>query len=520
MDRGTTGRDMSDTSHVESDRILDSRELTRDGPPTRLQTVIDAFPDPMMVVDRNCRIVLANRAARETSGIPEIVSAGLRCYEVPHRRETACAGDGETCPIQEVVTTRAPVRITHTRTDSEGREIFVEVTAAPIFDASGEVVQVVETCRDITERKLSRRFLEIGNRHMEMKPLLEEATVELKKFTGCAAVGIRVLDEEKNRLSDLCHLCGCEALALVPICLGDRTLGLIHVTDRRRNMVSASKVKSLERLAVHLGAAMQRVQSAEALRAAHDHLEATVQQRTTELTEANHALQDEITERTRLEREILHVSSEEQRRIGQELHDGLGQELTGLGYLAQSLSRKLQAKGSVEAEIAADLARYIRLSFGQIKNIVRGLIPLEICADELEFALQTLAANIEQQTGISCRFVSNGNAPLDSDDTAIQIYRIAQEAVANAVKHADAREIVVALTAERDLIRLEVRDDGVGIRADAEEASGYGLRSMKYRARALGGEFEVRRMARGGTLVSCCLSQDSSDAFEGEDCDA
>lgn len=567
---------MTKTTRVESDRFSLSPSAMREVETTRLQAVIDAFPASVMVVDLDCRVALANRAAHATSGIQDIVSAGLKCYEVSHRRTSSCVGTGIECPAQAVVATKAPSSTTHTHFDAEGRKIYVEVTAAPICDASGEVVQIVHSCRDITERQLSRRFLEIGNRHMEMKPLLEEATVELKAFTGCSVVGIRVLDEdgntffsshrcpseesqefqkpssnhrercvcmgiisskpkavsvpltesgstyidgqmefcatltdeEINKMSDPCHLCGCEALAQVPIRIGDRTLGHIHVGDRERNMVSACKMRSLERLAVDLAAAIQRVQSQETLRAAHDQLEARIQERTTELTNTNQALKDEITERARLERDILEVSSEEQRRIGQELHDGLGQELTGLGYLAQSLLHKLRSKGSAEADIAAELARSIPLSLAQIRNIVRGLIPLEVGADDLESALQTLASNIEQQTNISCRFVSNGRVRLGSDDIALQIYRIAQESIANAVRHARAREIVVTLASEDNRVRLEVRDDGVGIRLESEKASGYGLRTMKYRACALGGEFEVRRVA-GGTRVCFDLSWDS-----------
>jgi two-component system CheB/CheR fusion protein len=231
---------------------------------------------------------------------------------------------------------------------------------------------------------------------------------------------------------------------------------------------------------------------------------------------ANQSLQDEILERTRLEREILQVSSKEQQRIGQELHDGLGQELTGLSYLAHSMAQRLKSRGSPEADTAVELASSIPRISAQIKDIVNGLIPLEIGADDLHSALAFLVTTVEDQTGVRCRLESDRRVQVSDKDRAIQIYRIAQEAITNAIKHAHAQNVCVSLEAEENEVRLTVRDDGVGIPARAEEGSGCGLRTMKYRARAIGGAFEARRAADGGTMVACVFPRPPRGFSRGE----
>ena len=251
----------------------------------------------------------------------------------------------------------------------------------------------------------------------------------------------------------------------------------------------------------------ERKQAEEAVRRAREELEIRVVQRTAELAKANQALQAEITQRKKLEKEVLEISTQEQRRIGQELHDRLGQELTGLSYLAKSLLQRLQAKGLKEAQTAADLARGIPHALGQVQTIVKGLVPLEIGLEDLVLPLRALTANLEERTGISCRLEGDRPVQIGDSNSAVQLYHIAQEAVTNAVKHAEARHIVVTLKADPSQIVLEVRDDGVGIPPDAEKASGSGLQIMRYRARAIGGALDVQQPTGGGTLVTCTLPQ-------------
>ncbi len=241
------------------------------------------------------------------------------------------------------------------------------------------------------------------------------------------------------------------------------------------------------------------------LQSLHESLERRVQERTTELTRANETLQEQIEERARLEREMHKIGARERQHIGQELHDGLGQELTGLSYFAASLHQQLRAKNSPDADAAAELASAIPPILGQLKDIVRGMIPLELNADDLIPALQELLANTESQTEVRCRLESDPHVRVADNDAAIQLFRIAQEAVTNAIKHGNASEIVVSLQSKNGHTELAVRDDGKGIRPTANTAVGCGLRVMKYRARVIGGSLDVQGVDAKGTCVTCTI---------------
>lgn len=212
-----------------------------------------------------------------------------------------------------------------------------------------------------------------------------------------------------------------------------------------------------------------------------------------------------IAERRAMEKEIADISTREQQRIGQELHDGLGQELTGLGYLAETLSCDLKKRGAQEAETADRLSRGIEHALEQARNIARGLVPMEIDADGLISALGQLAAATEQHCGIACRFHATGAACVPDTAAATQVFRIVQEAVNNAAKHAKARQITIQLDGGRGQTTFRVRDDGIGITRNQEHASGMGLQIMQHRAGVIGATLTVQAADGGGTVVACTL---------------
>ncbi len=125
-----------------------------------LQTVIDAIPDVLLVIDTDYRIVLANRAARKLAGGID-PTVGLTCHQLSHHRDLPCAGKDEPCPISQVIATKAPVTLTHTHYDAEGKESFVEITAAPVLDETGEVSCIIEACRNVTDRLRLERALRL-----------------------------------------------------------------------------------------------------------------------------------------------------------------------------------------------------------------------------------------------------------------------------------------------------------------------------------------------------------------------
>jgi len=213
----------------------------------------------------------------------------------------------------------------------------------------------------------------------------------------------------------------------------------------------------------------------------------------------------DITKRRKLEKEISEISTREQQRIGQELHDGLGQELTGLGYLAETLYCDLQDRAIAEAETANDLADGIGRALEQARTIAKGLVPVEIDANGLMSALRQLTSNTQRRCGIACRFDYDGPVRIEDTAVATQVFRIVQEAINNAAKHSRAKQILVELKTDGGRIALEVRDDGVGIGEDFEEKGGMGLRIMHYRAGVIGATLNVGPAEGGGTIVTCSL---------------
>jgi PAS domain S-box-containing protein len=211
----------------------------------------------------------------------------------------------------------------------------------------------------------------------------------------------------------------------------------------------------------------------------------------------------DITEREQLEKALLNASSREQRRIGQDLHDGLGQHLTGIAFMAKVHEEKLTEKRLADAMEAAKIVRLVNEAIHKTRELARGLLPVVSDAQGLMSALQLWAAEVEDIFGISCRFEC-GTAVLIYDDTmATHLYHIAQEAVNNAIKHGRARDILIRLTAESGRGTLLIKDDGSGITENRGNNPGMGLHIMNYRAGMIGGSLEVARDPVQGTIVNC-----------------
>lgn len=211
----------------------------------------------------------------------------------------------------------------------------------------------------------------------------------------------------------------------------------------------------------------------------------------------------DITERKNLERQIIDVSEEEQKRIGQELHDGLGQHLTGIAFLCKALEQKLAAEGSSGMADAAGITGFVNQAVSQTRLLARGLFPVELEANGLMSALEQLAVNVHTLFGVACEFHCATPVLVYDKDVAINLYRIAQEAVNNAIKHGRARHVGMVLAGDATRPWLEVRDDGTGFGQEEKDArQGMGLHIMEYRARMIGASLGIRRGEQGGTVVS------------------
>ena len=218
------------------------------------------------------------------------------------------------------------------------------------------------------------------------------------------------------------------------------------------------------------------------------------------------AIRTDITERRRLQEEILSISEQEQRRIGQDLHDGICQQLAGIELMSQVLEQTLARKFKKHSTQAGQIAAHVRETITQTRMLAHGLCPVVLESEGLMSALQELAHATTKMFGVGCVFRCVRPVQVHDNATATHLYRIAQEAVSNAIKHGRATRIEVGLTAGSNRVFLAVKDNGVGISATPPR-TGAGLRIMQYRAGMIGGTLAVQREGAGGTTVACTVHQ-------------
>ncbi|MBL8817309.1 MAG: PAS domain S-box protein [Planctomyces sp.] len=234
----------------------------------------------------------------------------------------------------------------------------------------------------------------------------------------------------------------------------------------------------------------------------------------------------DCSERKELQRHILEIAADEQRRIGIELHDGVGQELTGLSLVAGTLLNLVEAIPAIESEgpivreieevrfrriwdIARTLDRKLSEANRHVQHLSHGIMPVQIDAEALRSALAELAASTNTPPRINCEFVCRMPVIAANNTAATHLYRIAQEAVNNALRHSNADRILITLRQDQDQIILEVSDNGIGIEtltndaAGTRKSQGMGLKTMRYRAGLIGGTLHIEGRDGGGTLIRC-----------------
>lgn len=229
-----------------------------------------------------------------------------------------------------------------------------------------------------------------------------------------------------------------------------------------------------------------------------------VVRRALEAVEKDKALQAAQAEHRRLEREILAVSERERHSIGADLHDNLGQQLTALELMCTMLKADTVAHPELTARLEM-MSRMLREAVSQTRSLARGLVPISNDPDALPIGLAELAERTNGLGRTKCRFEAPDAFSLSDATAAGHLYRIAQESVNNALKHAKATEIVIRLEQTNDTVTLEISDDGVGLPKGKSRGRGLGLGVMQHRASAIGGELSVTSPRAGGVTVRCVL---------------
>ena len=347
----------------------------------------------------------------------------------------------------------------------------------PIRDADGNVQRVLGVAEDVTDLKLMHESVtKISQRMRAMVVVLPDLLFRIRKdgliMEFHAGHGNQVLIPEANLVGkNVKHLLSTQLAA-----------------EAMRHITAAIKTREPQTFVCqYLLPDELRDFEARGVACADDEVLVVVR---------------DVTDRKRLEREIIEASSREQQRIGEDLHDSLGQHLTGITFMTKVLERKLTQKAPDEAAEAAEIGKLVIQALAQTRNLARGLFPAELERNGLIAALKELVANVQSTCGVRCSLRVNDNVFVQDHVLATHVFRIAQEAINNSVKHGRAKNIEVNLAPHGDRIELSVSDDGAGISPEAK-MDGLGLRIMHYRARRIGGALEVATTEQGGTRVTC-----------------
>lgn len=213
----------------------------------------------------------------------------------------------------------------------------------------------------------------------------------------------------------------------------------------------------------------------------------------------------DLSVRRDLEKRILEIGNEERRRIGRDLHDGLGQMLTGIRMISENLARKLKANGVPGAEEVQEISDMIKEADEYTRTLSRDMVQVDLEKKGLSVALQNTCERVEKMAGIACKYIESGDIEIDNHTLALHLYRIVQEGLNNVIKHADAKNIQVRISKNDQHISLIIDDDGRGFDMNEAQFQGSGIQIMKYRAGIMGGILEIVRTEEDLTRIRCIV---------------
>jgi len=314
--------------------------------------------------------------------------------------------------------------------------------------------------------------------HSGLTPAFVQATAHLGADTGEARLireGQPVFTRYNRlvvRMSKTRRGEGLRAIAMLPLCDGKNIFGALVLSSHLHDDIPAPSRAAVEAIAAQAGGAISRIRA-------------------------------EI-EQHRLEIQILDISDCEQARIGQDIHDGLCQNLVSLAFDVNALEHELASQKRPESALARRIADHLDQAITESRQLSRGLFPVRLLTEGLEPALRELAESTRERFQISCRLTCGKPVKISNSTIVNHLYRIAQEAVTNAVKHGRAEAISISLRTRADRIEMRIEDNGIGLEPKTSgNYKGLGLHIMKYRARSIGATFCLGPGRRGGTLISC-----------------
>ncbi len=439
-----------------------------------LRQVLGSLPDLVMVLDCELRVRFVSRdiqgyESRQMEGMPvdQLLPGNLHSTAVPIMRQVLATGQSDGCSSEIE--------------DFPGKKRHFGIRVVPIRRAGrivGLTLNAVETTEQVrAERAIATQARMIDSMLEGVAVIDQHGVIEISNPAFDALFGYlrgELIGQEMSQLAGwpFQHRDRWQAAAAEAAASPDNSM-VLEFDGRRRN-------------GQHFAAA--------GVLSGFD-----VAGRNRSLV----VLQD-VSERKQLERAVLQAVNREQYRIGNDLHDGLGQELTGIALMLRGLAGRLTTEYPPILPEIEGITRLVSSAIESTRALARGLSPVNLERGGLQDALEGLAMHATELYGVPTVFTHRlpGNRVLNPE-LANHLYRIAQEAVRNAVRHGHARSIRLHLSAVRAKVRLAITDDGIGMPAEAMDAAGMGLKIMRYRARILGGEVSFEAAEPSGTRIVC-----------------
>jgi two-component system sensor kinase FixL len=457
--------------------------------------LLDLSFDAIFMRDMNDRITFWNRGAEEIYGYTRKEALGKVSYKL---LKTRLSEPVETVRKKLLRDDRWTGELTHRcRT---GERITLSSRWALVRDANGYPRAILESNNNITLWKRAEHAL------IEAQDLLEKRVAE-------RSAELRLANQKLQALFDA------SPLAILTVDLAGNVRSWNETAGRMFGWTEAEVLgkpvphipqeKREEFNALHEAAMDGKTILTETERCRKDGTSLPVRVADASLRNAQGKIVgmmgmiEDISERRRLEKALLDVSEEEKARLGRDLHDGLGQHLAGISFMAETLKKKLDANSRVEAELAAKIVGHLQEAINVSRDLAKGLFPVELRTQGFVPGLEQLASAITERFRLQCVVRGRGQIRVSDENMARNLYRLAQEAAFNAAKHSQGKTIRISVAQRDGQIQLTVEDDGVGIPDELEKKPGMGLRIMQYRARMLGGTLDIRRGRRGGTVVTC-----------------
>lgn len=468
---------------------------------SRLASIVSCSDDAIVSKDLKGIIQSWNMSAERLFGYTpqEMVGHSIRALIPPDRIK-------EEAMILRRLRQGRPIKHYETvRRHKDGTLIDVSISLSPIRDAAGKIHGAAKIIRDISERRASEAALLEGERRM--------AAIVQTAVDAIITIDERGSIESSNPAAE--RLFGYSAAEL----LGQNVKMLMpEPFQHEHDGYLKAYLKTGHAQIIGIGREVTALRKDGTTFPIHLSVSEVPLGEKRLFTGMIH----DLSSRRQLERQILEASAHEQRRIGQDLHDGLCQDLIGIAFGADMAARKLASRGATEAEAVEQLAASMREAAGQARRLSHGLNPVDLQAGGLPVALEGLAAKIAESFQVNCTFEWDEQAQVKDDAIATHLYRISQEAVSNAIKHGKARNVRIDLRVVGDRILLTAEDDGIGLPPDMIGAgrpahddgyttasdgprSGIGLRGMRYRANLMGGVFEIVPGRSGGAIVTCLV---------------